>query len=208
MLIRNRMPDACGWIEVICGGMFSGKTEELLRRIRRAHFAKQRVQIFKPELDDRFSLKHIQSHNANRLPSLTVKNAREILAHLHDKTQIVGIDEAQFFDAEIVSVAQKLANRGLQVIVAGLDMDYQGEPFGSMPQMLAIAESVTKLLAVCVICGNSASRTQRISPSDGTQKGRQQILVGAKEDYEARCRFCHIPEALEGVDLPKKLQQA
>jgi thymidine kinase len=172
--------------------MFSGKTEELLRRVRRAQIAKQKIQVFKPSIDIRYSTDHVQSHNANRLPSRTVDQAKEILLYVEDNTRVVGIDEAQFFDDSVVEVAQKLAYRGLQVIIAGLDMDFRGQPFGPMPKLLAIAEDVTKLSAVCVICGNPASRTQRIAGPTGPDANR--ILIGAKDLYEARCRFCHDPD--------------
>lgn len=176
-----------GMIEVICGSMFSGKTEELMRRVRRAQIARQKVQLFKPVLDDRYSSDHVQSHNANRLPSQVVEKARDVLELVDDSTRVVGIDEVQFFDESIIDVAQKLAYRGVTVIVAGLDMDFRGDPFGPLPKLMAVAEDVTKLSAVCVICGGPASRTQR------TAQGADQIAVGAKEMYEARCRFCHDP---------------
>src|SRR5438128_499949 len=150
-----------GCIEVICGSMFSGKTEELLRRIRRAQIARQRVQVFKPVIDNRYSTEHVQSHDANRVASRVVERGKDILKLVEDHTRVVGIDEAQFFDDSVVEVAQKLAYRGIRVIVAGLDMDFRGEPFGPMPKLLAIAEEVTKLSAVCIICGQPASRTQR-----------------------------------------------
>lgn len=172
--------------------MFSGKTEELLRRIKRAQIARQKVQVFKPAIDDRYSQNHLQSHDANRLPSQAVDQAWEIVEQVEDNTRIVGIDEAQFFDDSIVEVTQKLANRGIRVIVAGLDLDFRGQPFGPMPLLLAVAEEVTKLSAVCMVCGGPASRTQRISGPTGPDAER--IMVGAKELYEARCRFCHDPE--------------
>lgn len=175
-----------GFIEVICGSMFSGKTEELLRRIKRAYIARQKVQLFKPVLDNRYSETHVQSHDANRLPSIPVRSAREILEKLEDSTRVVGIDEAQFFDESIVEVADKLAYRGIRVIAAGLDMDYLGQPFGPMPKLLAIAEQITKLAAVCTVCGGPATRSQRISMSHSDQ-----ILVGAADSYEARCRLHH-----------------
>jgi thymidine kinase len=178
-----------GWIEVICGSMFSGKTEELLRRLKRAQIARQRVQVFKPVIDNRYSAEHVQSHDANRIPSRVVEKGRDILKLVEDHTRVVGIDEAQFFDESIVEVAQKLAYRGIRVVVAGLDMDFRGIPFGPMPKLLAVAEEVTKLSAVCVICGQPASRSQRIAGGTST------IAVGAKDLYEARCRFCHEPDA-------------
>jgi thymidine kinase len=177
-----------GCIEVVCGSMFSGKTEELLRRVKRAQIARQKVQVFKPIIDNRYSVDHVQSHDANKILSKPVKDAREILDLVDDTTRVVGIDEAQFFDESVVEVAQKLANRGIKVIVAGLDMDFRGQPFGPMPRLLAVAEDVTKLSAICVVCGGPASRSQR------TVEGTSTVVVGAKEMYEARCRFCHEAE--------------
>jgi thymidine kinase len=177
-----------GAIEVICGSMFSGKTEELLRRIKRAQIARQKIQVFKPLIDNRYSADHVQSHDANKVLSRPVEKARDILKLVEDTTRIVGIDEAQFFDDSVVEVAQKLANRGVRVICAGLDMDFRGQPFGPMPKLLAVAESVTKLSAVCMVCGDAASRSQRTSADSS------RIAVGAKEMYEARCRFCHEPD--------------
>ncbi len=181
-----------GFVEVICGSMFSGKTEELLRRLKRAQIARQKIQVFKPQIDNRFSAEHVQSHDSNRVISRPVEKARDILKFLEDNTRVVGIDEAQFFDESVVEVAQKLAYRGIRVIVAGLDMDFRGQPFGPMPKLLAVAEHVTKLSAVCVVCGNPASRTQRVAGQTGPDAPK--IAVGAKEMYEARCRFCHEPE--------------
>lgn len=180
-----------GFIEVICGSMFSGKTEELLRRVKRAQIGRQKVQVFKPVIDNRFSADHVQSHDANKVLSRPVARASEILDLVEDNTRVVGIDEAQFFDDGVIDVANKLAYRGVRVIIAGLDMDFRGLPFGPMPKLLAIAENVTKLSAICVVCGNPASRSQRIA--GGTEK----IAVGAKDLYEARCRFCHEPEGAE-----------
>ena len=178
-----------GFIEVVCGSMFSGKTEELVRRIKRAQIARQKVQVFKPAIDNRYSVDHVQSHDANKILSRPVMNAREILDLVDDNTRVVGIDEAQFFDESVVDVAQKLAYRGMRVICAGLDMDFRGQPFGPMPKLLAVAEMVTKLSAVCVVCGGPATRSQRtVSSENGT------VAVGAKEMYEARCRFCHEPD--------------
>lgn len=190
MIHRTRIGSQ-GAIEVICGSMFSGKTEELLRRVRRAQIARQRVQVFKPKIDDRYSPDHVQSHDANRILSRPVEKANDILRFVEDNTRVVGIDEAQFFDDAVVDVAQRLAYRGLSVIVAGLDMDFRGAPFGPMPLLLAVAEDVTKLSAVCVVCGGPASRTQKIAGALGPKAER--IVVGAKELYEARCRFCHEP---------------
>jgi thymidine kinase len=180
-----------GHIEVICGGMFSGKTEELVRRLRRSQIAKQKIQVFKPRIDDRYSADHVQSHDSSRIPSYPIEHASQILELLDDNTRVVGIDEAQFFDETIVDIVQKLAYRGIRVIVAGLDLDFKAEPFGPMPKLLAIAEHVTKLSAVCTVCGAPASRSQRIMGSDS-----EQVAVGAKEMYEARCRFHHEPKVV------------
>jgi thymidine kinase len=177
-----------GWVEIVCGSMFSGKTEELMRRIKRAQIGRQKVQVFKPAIDNRYSADHVQSHDANKIPSRPVENSRQILELVDDNTRVVGIDEAQFFDDSVVDVANKLAYRGLRVIVAGLDMDFRGVPFGPIPKLLAIAESVTKLSAVCVICGAPATRSQRVKSENSDL-----IAVGAKDLYEARCRFCHEP---------------
>jgi thymidine kinase len=171
--------------------MFSGKTEELLRRVKRAQIGRQKVQVFKPQIDNRYSVDHVQSHDANKVLSIPVASARHILELVDDNTRVVGIDEAQFFDDAVVDVAQKLAYRGVRVIVAGLDMDFRAQPFGPMPKLLAVAESVTKLNAVCVVCGAPATRSQRIAGETG--EGAERIAVGAKEMYEARCRFCHEP---------------
>lgn len=175
--------------------MYSGKTEELLRRVKRAQIGRQKVQVFKPVIDTRYSSDHVQSHDANRVLSRPVEKALDILRLVDDNTRVVGIDEAQFFDEAVVDVAQKLAYRGCRVIVAGLDMDFRGQPFGAMPRLLAIAEQVTKLQAVCVVCGGPASRSQRIAAPRG-QAGAT-IVVGAKDMYEARCRFCHEPQEMD-----------
>ena len=173
-----------GWIEVICGSMFSGKSEELIRRLRRAQIARQRVQIFKPKLDSRFSEDHIVSHNDMKMRSQLVLNAQEILTALDSRTQVIGIDEGQFFDLALVSVCNTIADMGKRVIVAGLDQDYRGRPFDPMPQLLAVAEYITKTLAICVRCGAPANRTQRMVSS------AERVLVGATDSYEARCRLC------------------
>lgn len=184
-----------GWIEVICGSMFSGKTEELIRRIKRAQIAKQKVQIFKPLLDNRYSLDHVTSHSSQKIDAQNIENPEEILSRLEDYTRIVAIDEAQFLAPSILDISHRLANRGLRVIVAGLDMDYRGVPFGPMPQLMAVAEFVTKMSAICTVCGNPASRTQRIIQSDtDTETSQKQIVVGAGELYEARCRRCFDPK--------------
>ena len=176
-----------GWIEVICGPMFSGKSEELIRRIRRAQIAQQRIQLFKPHIDDRYSEHEIVTHSQQRLPSTPVASSFDILDCLQDKTAVVGIDEAQFFDENIVDVANKLANLGKRVIVAGLDMDYRGLPFEPIPRLMAIAEYVTKQLAICVRCGNPANHTQRLI------EDKHRIVVGSQGTYEARCRQCFEP---------------
>ncbi len=175
-----------GQIEVVCGSMFSGKTEELIRRLRRAQIAKQRVAIFKPHIDTRYSAEEIVSHSEQRIPSTVVETAQQILLFSVD-ADVIGIDEAQFFDINLVEVCQTLADQGKRVIVAGLDTDYRGIPFEPIPQLLAIAEYITKTLAVCMKCGAPANRTQRIT------KNKDRVLVGATESYEARCRTCFEP---------------
>lgn len=175
-----------GQIEVICGSMFSGKTEELIRRLRRAQIAKQRVAIFKPRIDTRYSETEIVSHSEQKIPSTVVETAEQILL-FSSEADVIGIDEAQFFDTYLVDVCQKLADEGKRVIVAGLDTDYRVIPFEPIPQLLAIAEYITKTLAVCVKCGAPANRTQRISNKGG------RVLVGATDFYEARCRKCYEP---------------
>ena len=180
-----------GWVEVICGSMFSGKTEELIRRINRSKIARQKVQVFKPKLDTRFSNDHVVSHSSLAFNAVNIENPEEILSLIEDNTRVVGVDEAQFLGSSIVEICHRLANRGLRVIVAGLDMDYRGIPFGPMPQLMATAEFVTKMSAICTVCGNTASRTQRRISED--EKNKEQILVGAGEFYEARCRRCYEP---------------
>jgi thymidine kinase len=172
--------------------MFCGKTEELIRRARRAIIAKQAVQVFKPNLDDRYSIQHITSHNGQNIEAQPINLAREILDQLAPNTTVVVIDEAQFFDAEIVTVVQTLAERDIRVIIAGLDMDFRGEPFGPMPQLLSTAEEVTKLHAICTVCGEAACRTQRLVNGSPANYNDPIILVGAHESYEARCRQHHI----------------
>jgi thymidine kinase len=176
-----------GWIEVICGSMFSGKSEELIRRLRRAMIARQRVQIFKPVIDSRYSDAEIVSHSEMRLPSITVSDSRELLDKVDHRTEVIGIDEAQFFDEGIVDACQRLADQGKRVVVAGLDKDYRGAPFGPIPRLMAVAEDVTKTLAICVRCGAPANNTQRLVASD------ELVVVGAQGVYEARCRRCFEP---------------
>jgi len=180
-----------GWIEVICGSMFSGKTEELIRRLRRARIAKQKVQVFKPAIDTRYADREVTSHNGLQIKAIPVENTAQLEGLIATDTTVVAIDEAQFFDDEIVQLCTTLADRGLRVIVAGLDMDFRGEPFGPVPDLMARAEQVNKLQAICVKCGGPASRTQRLV--DGRPAAYQDpvILVGASEVYEARCRGCH-----------------
>jgi thymidine kinase len=177
-----------GWIEVVCGPMFSGKSEELIRRLRRAEIARQRVQIFKPGVDQRYSEDHIVSHSDLKIRSEGVKNATEVMARVDLRTEIIGIDEAQFLGMEMVDVAIRLADMGKRVIIAGLDTDYLGRPFHPMPELLAIADEITKALAICVQCGNPAKHTQRLVASEDL------IVVGAAGMYEARCRRCFEPE--------------
>lgn len=176
-----------GWIEVVCGPMFSGKSEELIRRLRRAKIARKRVQVFKPAIDDRYAHDEIVSHGDQRMKSDVVNSAREILLKFDWRTQVVGIDESNFFGSDLVDVATALADTGKQVIVAGLDTDYLGRPFTPMPDLLCLAESITKTLAICVRCGNPAKHTQRLVGST------ELIVVGAAGMYEARCRHCFEP---------------
>ena len=181
-------PHPTGWIEVIVGPMYSGKSEELIRRLRRAQIARQNVEIFKPSIDVRYGADHIVSHSESRIPSRLVATAAEIEALAAD-AQVVGIDEGQFLGATLPAVVDRLAEAGKRVIVAGLDQDYRGQPFEPMPQLLAIAEYITKTLAICVVCGAPASRTQRTRPESG------RVVVGGAGLYEARCRRCHtIPD--------------
>jgi thymidine kinase len=180
-----------GWIEVISGSMFSGKTEELIRRVRRARIAQRKVQVFKPLLDNRFHAEQVASHNGLQWEAVPVGNARDIPERLEGDATIVAVDEVQFFDWEISKVCNDLADRGLRVILAGLDMDFRGEPFGPMPLLMAEAEEVTKLQAICVTCGAPASRTQRLIDNQPAAYDDPIILVGGSESYEARCRHCH-----------------
>ena len=178
---------AHGWIEVIVGSMFSGKSEELIRRLRRAQIARQHVQIFKPALDNRYADDHIVSHSEMRIASAAVASSRAMLALVRPETEVVGVDEGQFFDLELPMICNTLADQGKRVIVAGLDQDYLGKPFEPMPQLLAIAEFITKTHAVCMVCGNPANHTQRLVTSG------DRVLLGAQGLYEARCRRCFDP---------------
>ena len=180
-----------GSIEVVCGSMFSGKTDELIRRLIRATIAKQKVQVFKPAIDVRYAVEKVTSHAGSNYDAIPVADAADILAKLDQDTTVVGIDEAQFFDLEIADVAQELATRGIRVLVAGLDMDFRGEPFGPMPLILAKAERVDKLHAICMVCGDDASRTQRLVNGKPAKYNDPVVIVGASELYEARCRAHH-----------------
>ena len=192
-------PRNVGWIEVICGSMFSGKTEELIRRLKRAQIAKLQVQIFKPRLDDRYEVASLVSHSAQKLRSQPIDRAEEILQRLNPETRVVGIDEVQFLGPEVVPICEGLAERGLRVIVAGLDQDYKGRPFEPMPHLLSVAEYITKELAICVVCGNPANRSQRIVPRS------DRVVVGAEGAYEARCRRCFVSEPVEAT-TPENLK--
>lgn len=181
-----------GWIECICGSMFSGKSEELLRRIKRGVIAKQKVLLFKPTIDNRYEADKVSTHNGNSYDSICIESSSEIYNYIkNEKYDIIGIDEVQFFDEEIVNVINDLADKGIRVIVAGLDMDFRGEPFYPMPQIMAISEIVTKLHAVCSVCGAEASRSQRLIDGQPARYDDPIVVVGASESYEARCRHCH-----------------
>ena len=180
-----------GHIEIICGSMFSGKTEEMIRRVRRVQIARQKVQVFKPSMDTRYAAQRITSHNGVKVKAVNVESADDILSQTQPNADVIAIDEAQFFGPEITSVCQTLAEHGVRVIVAGLDMDFRGEPFGPMPLLMAQAEKIHKLRAVCVVCGRQASHSQRLINDEPAAYDDPVILVGAKEVYEARCRHCH-----------------
>ncbi len=183
----NFAKGSLGWIEVVCGPMFSGKSEELIRRLRRAEIARQRVQIFKPALDQRYSDGHIVSHSELRIRSLAVKDAAELESHLDLRTEVIGIDEAQFLGMDLVDLVVRLADMGKRIVIAGLDTDYLGRPFHPLPELLAVADEITKTLAICMQCGNPAKHTQRLVASEDL------IVVGADGMYEARCRRCFEP---------------
>ncbi|HLA77099.1 MAG TPA: thymidine kinase [Vicinamibacteria bacterium] len=185
--MKHLQQPGTGWVEVVTGSMFSGKSEELIRRIRRVQIARQKVQIFKARLDNRYGVDEIVSHSDLKLPSQVVSKAQEILERVEADTEVVGIDEGQFFDQSLVDVVNTLADRGIRVIVAGLDQDYMGRPFEPMPQLLAIAEYVDKTLAICMRCGAPANRSQRLVTST------DRVVVGGAEQYEARCRRCFDP---------------
>jgi thymidine kinase len=180
-----------GWIEVVCGSMFSGKTEELIRRVRRAKIARQKVQVFKPAIDTRYADREVTSHNGLQVEAVPVENTAQVRDLIEPDATVVALDEVQFFDDDVVSLCEELADRGVRVIVAGLDMDFRGVPFGPVPALVARAENVQKLQAICVVCGGPASRTQRIINGKPAAYDDPVILVGAEEAYEARCRGCH-----------------
>ncbi|MEW8985820.1 MAG: thymidine kinase [Bacillus sp. (in: firmicutes)] len=194
-----------GWVEVICGSMFSGKSEELIRRVRRAQFAKQNIAVFKPKIDNRYSDEAVVSHNGTSFIARPIAHSTEIFQHIDPEIDLIAIDEVQFFDEEVVKVIQHLADSGHRVVVAGLDQDFRGEPFTVMPALMAIAELVTKLQAVCAVCGSPASRTQRLINGEPASYDDPIILVGASEAYEPRCRHHHqvpkSPNVIERADF-------
>ena len=195
-----------GWIELICGSMFSGKTEELLRRVRRSEIARRRIQLFKPHIDHRHGHERVASHNGlARSDAIALEKAASLLDVVQPDVDVVAIDEVQFFDSAIAAVCQELADRGIQVIAAGLDQDFRGDPFGPMPLLMALSERVDKLNAICVRCGASASRTQRLIDGEPARYDEPVILVGGSESYEARCRTCHdVPgRPTTGAPAPK-----
>src|SRR5947199_6311156 len=197
----NLMKGHLGWIEVICGPMFSGKSEELIRRLRRAEIARQRVQIFKPGIDQRYSDDHIVSHSELRIRSESVRDAAEVQARLDWRTEVIGLDEAQFIGPDIIDLAVRLADMGKRIIIAGLDTDYLGRPFHPMPELLAVADEITKTLAICMQCGNPAKHTQRLIANE------ELIVVGAEGMYEARCRRCFEPNlAAQEIENKKKTE--
>jgi len=190
-----------GWIEVVCGPMFSGKSEELIRRLRRAEIARQRVQIFKPGIDDRYSVDHIVSHSDLKIRSVSVRNSADVEAQLDVRTEVIGIDEAQFLGMEMVDLVVRLADMGKRIIIAGLDTDYLGRPFHPIPELLAVADEITKTLAICMQCGNPAKHTQRLVASEDL------IVVGTSGMYEARCRRCFEPN-LSKLEKPEPAVRA
>lgn len=192
-----------GWVEVVCGSMFSGKSEELIRRVRRAQYAKQKIAVFKPKIDNRYSDEAVVSHNGTSVNAIPIAQSTDIFKYIESDEDVIAIDEVQFFDDEIIKVIQHLADSGHRVIAAGLDQDFRGEPFGQMPAIMAIAESVTKLQAVCTVCGNPASRTQRLINGKPASYDDPIILVGASESYEARCRHHHeVPKSPNVIERP------
>lgn len=196
-----------GWVEVICGSMFSGKSEELIRRVRRATYGNLSVRVFKPALDSRYAKDSVVSHNGASTIARPVNNSQEILEHIDGNVDLIGIDEVQFFDESIIDVADELANKGIRVIIAGLDTDFRGEPFGPMPKLMALGESVTKLNAICPVCGSPASRTQRLINGKPASYDDPVILVGASESYEPRCRHHHEVPNKPGNPILKTLSR-
>lgn len=190
-----------GWLEIICGSMFSGKSEELIRRVRRANFAKQEVKVFKPVIDNRYSEESVVSHNGTAVICKPIASSVEIFEYITEKTDVIAVDEVQFFDQEIIDVLTLLANQGYRVIAAGLDQDFRGEPFSVVPTLMSLAESVTKLQAVCSVCGSPASRTQRLINGKPASYDDPIILVGASESYEPRCRHHHEVPGVPVKDL-------
>ncbi|MEF3244738.1 MAG: thymidine kinase [Caldisericaceae bacterium] len=185
------MKNKIGKIEVITGCMFSGKSEELIRRLKRAKIAKQKVKVFKPSIDTRYSIVEVVSHAGDKIEAIPISRSKEILDQIDKDTDVVGIDEAQFFDNEIIDVLRKLAKEGIRVVVAGLDMDFRGEPFGQMPFMMAIADEVIKLHAICTVCGEDATMTQRLINGEPASYNDPVVMIGASETYEARCKLHH-----------------
>lgn len=196
------MTGSQGRLELIVGSMFSGKSEELIRRVRRAQIARQRVQVFKPSLDDRYGHQQVASHNGTRVDAVPVSASAEVPVKLDPAAAVVAVDEVQFLDAGIVDVAAQLAGRGVRVIMAGLDLNFRGEPFGAVPQLMALAESVEKLQAICMVCGEPASRTQRLVDGRPAQYTDPVIMIGAQEVYEARCRLHHEVPGTPGPSTP------
>ena len=193
-----------GWVEVICGSMFSGKSEELIRRVRRAQFAKQKIAVFKPKIDNRYSEEAVVSHNGTTVIAHPIEKTEEMWSYIDDEYDLIAIDEAQFFGEDIIETVQKLADHGFRVILAGLDQHFKGVPFGPMPFLMAIAEQVTKLQAVCSVCGSPASRTQRLINGEPAKADDPVILVGASEAYEPRCRHHHyVPTCATQLDEVK-----
>jgi thymidine kinase len=193
-----------GWVEVICGSMFSGKSEELIRRVRRAQFAKQQIAVFKPQIDNRYSDEAVVSHNGTSIIARPLNQSTDIFKYINPEIDLIAIDEVQFFDNDIVKVIQHLASSGHRVIAAGLDQDFRGEPFGQMPAIMAVAELVTKLQAVCAVCGSPASRTQRLINGKPASYDDPVILVGASEAYEPRCRHHHeVPKSPNIIEIPE-----
>ena len=193
-----------GWVEVICGSMFSGKSEELIRRVRRAQFAKQKIAVFKPKIDNRYSEEAVVSHNGTTVIAHPIEKTEEMWSYIDDEYDLIAIDEAQFFGEDIIETVQQLADHGYRVILAGLDQDFKGVPFGPMPFLMAIAEQVTKLQAVCSVCGSPASRTQRLINVEPAKADDPVILVGASEAYEPRCRHHHyVPVGATQLDEVK-----